>query len=81
MENRKHDSEYAADFDIGLETGFLPTEEPIQRLTVDVSEAWDAVETCLEQGQRHNLSLNGAAVGRGAKEWRTMVEQVLSRIN
>lgn len=61
----------AADYDVSVHTGFIPPEEPLQRLEVD--SAWIALEKCLDQAQRVVKQLSGGGVGRMPSSWRAQV--------
>lgn len=63
----------AADYDVSVHTGFLPPDEPVQRLELD---GWVVIEECFEAGQVEALALEGAAVGRLSDEWRERVREV-----
>lgn len=66
----------AADFDVSVHTGFLPPEEPVQRLGLDVGGGWEALESCLERAQAEVKPLQGGGVGRIAEAWRDAVREV-----
>lgn len=64
----------AADYDVSVETGFLPPQEPVQKL--EVGGGWEEMEVCLEDAQREVQGLQDGGVGGISDEWRTMVLQV-----
>lgn len=61
----------AADYDVSVHTGFMPPEEPVQRLRVGAD--WDQFEQCLDQAQMMVKTLNGGGVGRLPDTWRQNV--------
>ncbi|KAK4056246.1 hypothetical protein OIO90_002689 [Microbotryomycetes sp. JL221] len=63
----------AADFDVSVETGFLPPDEPVQSLDVP---GWDMLEQLLQRTQKHVSTLAGGGLGRLPEEWRRQVEQL-----
>jgi len=66
----------AADYDVSVVSGFLPPDEPVQRLDGE----WDAYEALLDKAQEQVKDLSSGGVGRISDEWRTELEQV-SRLN
>ncbi|KAK4046425.1 hypothetical protein OIV83_006084 [Microbotryomycetes sp. JL201] len=63
----------AADFDVSVQTGFLPPDEPVQRLDLPV---WSQLEQALDHTQRHVSQLKGGGLGRLSDQWRREVEQL-----
>lgn len=64
----------AADYDVSVQTGFLPPEEPLQRL--QVGEDWEALEQCLDDAQAAVRLLEGGGVGRMQESWRARIRTV-----
>ncbi|KAM0756439.1 Indoleamine 2,3-dioxygenase [Meredithblackwellia eburnea MCA 4105] len=66
----------AADFDVHVQTAFLPPEVPVARLGPELGGGWDNVELLLEQAQEEVKYLDGGGVGRLSHEWRHSVKQL-----
>ncbi|KAM0792788.1 hypothetical protein ACM66B_002557 [Microbotryomycetes sp. NB124-2] len=63
----------AADFDVSVQTGFMPPDEPVQRLDLP---GWSQLEDALEHTQQYVSQLKGGGLGRLPDEWRRQVEQL-----
>lgn len=63
----------AADYDVSVQTGFLPPTEPVRRLRLS---GWNELETILERGQKEISLLHGGGVGRVSEMWRSSVRSV-----
>ncbi|ORY53995.1 Indoleamine 2,3-dioxygenase [Leucosporidium creatinivorum] len=61
----------AADYDVSVLTGFLPPEEPVQRL--EVGKEWELFEGCLDEAQEAVKVLEGGGVGRMDEAWREKI--------
>jgi indoleamine 2,3-dioxygenase len=66
----------AADYDVSVQTGFLPPDEPIQRL--EVGAEWEQLEQCLDEAQAAVKVLEGGGVGRMDDAWRAKIRAVSS---
>lgn len=64
----------AADYDVSVVSGFLPPDEPVQRLGGE----WAAYELLLERAQGEVRGLSSGGVGRIGHQWRQAVEEVSS---
>lgn len=65
----------AADYDVSVQTGFLPPEPPIARLGKAVGGGWVRLEEMLEQAQDECRGLEGGGVGRLGDDWRAAVRE------
>lgn len=66
----------AADYDVNVQTGFLPPQPPVQRLGAQIGGGWEEVEILLEAAQAQVLALAGGGVGRIGEAWRSAVRTV-----
>lgn len=69
----------AADYDVNIYSGFLPPEEPIQRLNQQIGGGWSNLEDALEAVQLEIKLLGIAAVGRVSNTWRNHIKEVSNR--
>ncbi|BGP19060.1 hypothetical protein JCM10213_009230 [Rhodosporidiobolus nylandii] len=67
----------AADFDVSVETGFMPPEEPVQSLNY-LGHGWEEMERCLDEVQHEAKGIPGGGVGRLSQRWRMSVHQLPS---
>lgn len=65
----------AADYDVSVQTGFLPPEEPVQTLR-GLEHGWDEVEEALECAQREVAKIPGGGVGKLSDAFRERVRNV-----
>ena len=65
----------AADFDVSVDTGFLPPHEPVQTLR-DLGRGWDSMEQCLQDVAREIDLIPGGGVGKLSDRFRTAVRNV-----
>lgn len=66
----------AADFDVNVKTGFLPSEEPIRRLEEAIGGNWNKLEIALELVQSEIAKLAEAAVGQISESCRSHIRGV-----
>ncbi|KAK4704851.1 indoleamine 2,3-dioxygenase, partial [Phenoliferia sp. Uapishka_3] len=66
----------AADYDVSVQTGFLPPEEPVQRLGSNIGGGWEKLEEYLRSAQEAVRTLDGGGVGRIGDEWRASVREL-----
>ncbi|GAA5842914.1 hypothetical protein JCM3766R1_005702 [Sporobolomyces carnicolor] len=65
----------AADFDVSVDTGFLPPHEPVQTLR-DLGRGWDSMEQCLQDVAREIDLIPGGGVGKLSDRFRTAVRNL-----
>ncbi|BGP53541.1 hypothetical protein JCM8202v2_001100 [Rhodotorula sphaerocarpa] len=65
----------AADYDVSVQTGFLPPEEPVQTLR-GLEHGWDKVEEALECAQREVAKIPGGGVGKLSDAFRERVRNL-----
>ncbi|GAA6062689.1 hypothetical protein JCM10212_004747 [Sporobolomyces blumeae] len=65
----------AADFDVSVETGFLPPAEPVRSLA-SLGNGWDDAERCLEAAKREVEALEGGGVGKLSETFRVSVRSL-----
>lgn len=66
----------AADYDVSVLTGFLPPDEPVQRLTGE----WEVYEHLLESAQAEVVGRSSLGAGRMTQGWRDRVEAVSHKL-
>ncbi|GAA5908765.1 dioxygenase BNA2 [Sporobolomyces salmoneus] len=67
----------AADFDVSVETGFLPPQEPIQSLA-GLGRGWDRMESCLKEATKEVSRCTGGGVGKLSEQFRQSVRSLPS---
>lgn len=65
----------AADFDVSVETGFLPPQEPVQSLK-HLGNGWKEMEDCLERVGKEVEKIRGGGVGKLSHSFRESVKSV-----
>lgn len=65
----------AADFDVSVETGFLPPEEPVQSIEY-LGNGWNEMEECLRQAGKEVDGISGGGVGKMSQHFRDSVKNV-----
>jgi len=65
----------AADFDVSVETGFLPPQEPVQSLS-QYGKGWEEFENCLQQAAEEVKQISGGGVGKMSNHFRNTVKNV-----
>lgn len=67
----------AADFDVSVETGFLPPQEPVQSLE-ELGNGWREMEECLQAAVKEVEGIPGGGVGKMSESFRQRVRLVRS---
>ncbi|GAA5926709.1 hypothetical protein JCM1841_000621 [Sporobolomyces salmonicolor] len=65
----------AADFDVSVDTGFLPPEEPVQSLK-GLGEGWTEMEECLDSAVSEAAGIPGGGVGKMSEGFRQTVREL-----
>lgn len=65
----------AADFDVSVETGFLPPQEPVQSLG-ELGSGWREMEDCLKAAVKEVEGISGGGVGKMSESFRQRVRLV-----
>ncbi|GAA5984127.1 hypothetical protein JCM11641_000321 [Rhodosporidiobolus odoratus] len=65
----------AADFDVSVETGFMPPQEPVQSLQ-GMGHGWNDLEDCLASVQEEAAGIPGGGVGKLSERSRLSVKQL-----
>ncbi|GAA5961543.1 hypothetical protein JCM3765_002620 [Sporobolomyces pararoseus] len=65
----------AADFDVSVETGFLPPQEPVQSLE-GLGKGWKEMEDCLTNVGKEVRKIRGGGVGKLSENFRKSIKSL-----